>query len=398
MRNSTRNTTLGLLSAAMLLLVGIWLGGHPASLPGFLRSALTQTPRYGALAQALEDIRTNYYRPLSATSLSDSSISGAISSLHDPYADYETPVQYHAFTHPPAQQFSGIGVDVSTVASGLRIDAVLRGSPAMRAGLLAGDVIVAVGDTRLAGKSSATATGLIRGAAGTAVTLRIARSGRSRTVIVRRAVIATPLVTASLRRVGGVRIGVIELPTFDVAGIHADVANRLTVLLAEGAKGIVLDLRDNGGGLVSEARLVASLFIAHGVIVTTRGRTQPTNVISATGQPIAPRTPMVVLVNGKTASAAEIVTGALQDHRRAVVVGTNTYGKGVYQEILPLSNGGAIAFTVGEYFLPNGRNLGAGGVRRGRGLQPDVRVSAAPTATSDPALAAGLRILAAKLR
>ncbi len=138
------------------------------------------------------------------------------------------------------------------------------------------------------------------------------------------------------------------------------------------------------------------MFIAHGVIVTTRGRTQPTQTIDATGHPIAPTIPMAVLVNADTASAAEIVSGALQDHHRAVIVGTRTYGKGVFQEIRPLSNGGALDITVGQYFLPNGKNLGAGGLRRGAGITPDVIVSAGPTPKADPQLNAALRILAAK--
>jgi len=140
------------------------------------------------------------------------------------------------------------------------------------------------------------------------------------------------------------------------------------------------------------------MFIAHGVIVTTRGRAEPTDTLDATGHPIDPSLPMAVLVNGDTASAAEIVTGALQDHHRAVVVGTHTYGKGVFQEIRPLSNGGAIDITVGEYFLPNGHNLGAGGLKRGAGITPNVIVTAQPTATSDPQLQAALRLLAAKAR
>ncbi len=123
----------------------------------------------------------------------------------------------------------------------------------------------------------------------------------------------------------------------------------------------MLDLRDNRGGLVSEAQLVVSMFVAHGVIVPAR-RSQPTQTIGATGSPIAPAIPLAVLVNQDTASTAEIVTGALQDHHRAVVVGTRTYGKGVFQELRPLSNGGALDITVGQYYLPNGENLGGGGL------------------------------------
>src|SRR5262249_56677025 len=131
----------------------------------------------------------------------------------------------------------------------------------------------------------------------------------------------------------------------------------------------------NGGGLVEEARLTASVFVRKGEkIVTTRGRSQPTEVITAGGGAIAGSLPLVVLVDHHTASASEIVAAALQDHRRATIVGTHTFGKGVFQEEEPLSNGGALDITVGEYFTPDGRNLGGGGVKQGAGITPEVRV------------------------
>jgi carboxyl-terminal processing protease len=167
--------------------------------------------------------------------------------------------------------------------------------------------------------------------------------------------------------------------------------------LHEGARGIVLDLRANGGGLVEEARLVASVFIAKGTIVSTRGRTQPSETILATGHPIAPSIPVVVLVDHNTASASEIVAAALQDHHRATVLGTHTFGKGVFQEEEPLSNGGALDITVGEYFTPNGRNLGGGGVKQGAGIAPEVPLSAGVVDTPR-GLTAALNTLATKIK
>jgi carboxyl-terminal processing protease len=158
----------------------------------------------------------------------------------------------------------------------------------------------------------------------------------------------------------------------------------------------VLDLRDNGGGLVEEAQLIASLFIEHGTIVTMRGRTQPTQTLSAVGDALKPYVPMVVLVDRNTASAAEIVTAALQDHHRATIVGTHTFGKGVFQEEMPLSNGGALDITVGEYFTPNGRNLGGGGIKEGAGVTPEVTV--AHGIDSEHGLEVALKTLAAKVK
>ncbi len=181
------------------------------------------------------------------------------------------------------------------------------------------------------------------------------------------------MVASTTKTVHGVKIGVVALATFS-PGAHGEVREAVEHELRMGAKGIVFDLRDNGGGLVQEAQLISSIFIPGGTIVTTRGRTQPTDTLLATGGAISTSIPVVVLVDGNTASASEIVTAALQDHRRATVVGVHTFGKGVFQEDEPLSNGGALDITVGEYFTPNGRNLGGGGVKQGAGVIPEVLV------------------------
>src|ERR671920_1296824 len=158
-----------------------------------------------------------------------------------------------------------------------------------------------------------------------------------------------------------------SLSTFS-SGAHGEVSEAVRRLRDDGAKAVVLDLRNNGGGLLNEAVLVSSLFIPEGKIVTTRGRARPERVFEATGSSIPGKIPVAVLVNGESASASEIVTGALQDRHRATVVGTRTFGKGVFQEVEPLANGGALDITVGEYFLPSGRNLGGGGVAKGDGI------------------------------
>ena len=169
-------------------------------------------------------------------------------------------------------------------------------------------------------------------------------------------------------------------------------------VLRQGAQALILDLRENGGGLLDEAVNVASIFVPDGTIVSTDGRSQPRQVYMAKRDAIASRIPMVVLVDKDTASAAEIVTGALKDRGRATVVGTHTYGKGVFQEIEPLANGGALDITVGEYFTPNGQNLGGGGVREGGGIQPDVYALDNPHAPGDDALTVAERVVAAKVR
>jgi carboxyl-terminal processing protease len=190
----------------------------------------------------------------------------------------------------------------------------------------------------------------------------------------------------------------VALATFATPGAHAQVYAAVRRRLKEGAKGIVLDLRHNGGGLVKEAQLVASAFLPEGKIVSLRGRGVAPETLNATGAPIAPKTPLVVLVDRDTASASEIVTGALQDHHRAKVVGTRTFGKGVFQEVIELDNGGALDITAGQYFTPSGRNLGGGGVKPGAGLKPDVKVKDNPKTTRDEGLDRALHVLAAEVR
>jgi carboxyl-terminal processing protease len=160
----------------------------------------------------------------------------------------------------------------------------------------------------------------------------------------------------------------------------------------------VFDLRANGGGFVDEAQLIASMFLHDGTIVTTRGRSVPTRTLKASGETLVPKAPVVVLVDHDTASASEIVTGALQDRGRATVVGVRTFGKGVFQQVLELSNGGALDITAGQYFTPKGRNLGGAGVKTGAGIAPDVRARDDRKTRRDEALDRALRVLAAKVK
>jgi carboxyl-terminal processing protease len=350
-----------------------------------------------AVDEAISRIASDYYRPISRRRLADASIAGAVASLGDRFSHYLTPREFQEFSQPP--RFTGIGVKVKSDRGGLLIARVFDSSPAARARLMAGDVIVAVNGRKLAGLSESTAAALIKGPPGTDVRLgvRERRAGRTRarTLLITRALITEPVVDSTMRSVQGIKLGVVALQAFS-PGAHGEVAEAVHGELRQGARGIVLDLRANGGGLVEEARLTASVFIARGSIVVTRGRSQPTQMLTAAGHAIAASIPVVVLVDGYTASAAEIVAAALQDHRRATVVGTHTFGKGVFQEEQPLSNGGALDITVGEYFTPNGRNLGGGGVKQGAGIAPEVRV--AHGVDTQHGLDVALRALAAKAK
>jgi carboxyl-terminal processing protease len=358
----------------VLLVAGLWLGGHPEHLPGFLRSAFVNDHQSAVVDEALSRIRRDYYRPVSASKLNDGSISGAVAGLKDRFSHYLTPHEFREFNSPP--HFAGIGVIVDPLKRGLLIGRVFDSSPASRAGLKPGELIVGVNGHSIAGMNPERATALIKGAPGTDVELEI-ESGKAphqkRKVKITRATVSEPVVASTTRTVKGKKLGIVALATFS-PGAHAEVREAVEHLRKEGVDGIVFDLRGNGGCLVSEAQLIASIFIPKGSIVSTRGRNQPSETLEAVGGAIPTSIPMVVLVDKNTASAAEIVTAALQDHQRATVVGTHTFGKGVFQEEEPLSNGGALDITVGEYFTPNGRNLGGGGVKQGAGITPEVKV------------------------
>lgn len=358
----------------VLLILGIWLGGHPSKLPGFARDLFVANHETQVVNEAIERVSHDYYRPVSKGSLAGSSIGGMISSLHDPYSTYLSPKEFKGFDQPAS--FAGIGVSVDPRPAGLEVARVFDSTPAQRAGLKVGDLIVAVNGRSLNKLPSNTAVALIKGPPGTDVrlTVKAPRAPRAtRAVTVTRATISEPVVASAMRTVHGVKLGWAYLATFS-EGSHGELYDAVQGLLKQGVQGLVFDLRANGGGLVSEARLVASIFIPSGTIVTTRGRTQPTIVLTAAGGAIPTHIPVVVLVDHDTASASEIVTAALQDHHRATVVGTHSYGKGVFQELEPLSGGGAIKITVGEYYTPSGRNLGGSGVKEGAGVTPEVTV------------------------
>ena len=390
--------TVAVLSSLLVLVVGIWLGGHPRYLPGPVADVFVGKNDRRVVLEGLDTIHDKYYRKVSRGELSNAALKGAVSDLDDRFSAYFSQKEFARFNKAINNQFSGIGTVVGGVKDGLRFAMVYPGSPAEKAGIRAGDVITRANGRVLAGLSEGAATALIKGPEGTKVTLRLRRGSRAFVKRVTRATISVPVVESKIANAGGKRAAYIKLTTFGPDTAHVEVAAAIRKQRARGAKGIVLDLRGNGGGLVSEAQRIASMFLDGGPIVTTRGRSVQTRTLSATGKQLAGKLPTVVLVDGGTASASEIVAGALQDRKRAPLVGVRTFGKGVFQEIMPLSGGGALDITVGQYFLPSGRNLGGTGVGRGSGLKPDVRALDDPdTQKTDEALVRALAVLAKKL-
>ena len=370
----------------LLLVGGIWLGGHPETLPGPVRDTLVADTQGRVYEEAIDTLARDYYREVDRDRLLNTSLEEAVRSLDDRFSHYFAPRDFDDFQEATEGRFEGVGMTVEAVDRGLRVLSVYDGSPAKRGGLRPGDLITHVDGRSIAGAGAEASTTRIKGPAGSEVRLTVRTDGRRRELTLERAEVEIPVVEGKLVK----GIAHVRLAGF-TSGAGDEVSGAVERLLAKDADGVVLDLRDNGGGLLNEAVAVASVFIPDGRIVSTRGRSRPERVYEATGGAIDPDIPVVVLVNGRSASASEIVAGALQDRDRAEIVGTRTFGKGVFQEIEPLPNGGALDITVGEYFLPSGRNLGGGGPARGSGLAPDVRAEDDPKTPPDEGLAAAVR-------
>ncbi|HTU85145.1 MAG TPA: S41 family peptidase [Solirubrobacteraceae bacterium] len=386
----------GTLAAIAMLFAGIWLGGHPNDLPSPLRTSILESRRAQIVTQqALNILTRRYYRPLDRSKLVNLALSGMVAGLEDPYSHYIDPSSYAASMNESETHMMGIGINVMHEAQGLRIVNVVENSPAAHADLMRGDLIVKVGSVSLADRDDEFGLDLLRGPVGTTVTLTLRRGQTEHVVSLVREEFVVPVATSRILTYHGVRIGYLRLTGFS-EGSGEELRGEVRAALHIGAKGLILDLRGNGGGLIDQAINVASIFLAHGTIMSAVERDQR-RTYSALDDAIAADTPLVLLVNHGTASSAEIVTAALQDHDRAEVVGTATYGKGVFQQTQRLVNGGALDITIGQFFTPNGRNLGEG-VHQGAGVTPNVYVPENTPAQDDEALAVAERTVAAQVR
>jgi carboxyl-terminal processing protease len=387
-----RTAIIALACALAALAGGLYLGGHPGSLPNWARKAFVANDN-AVRDQVIDSIRDGFYKKVNRKELEQASLKGIVDALHDPFSHYLTPAEARILRQQLEGAFEGVGMAVQDDKRGLHVVKVFDNSPAKAVGIHADDVIVAVNGHSIAGVPSTVATGRIKGPAGTFVTLSVSTPGvpKPRVIRLRRARVKVPLAAGRLIRHLGKPLAYVRLASFD-SGAHGAVEEQLAPLLKRGARGLVLDLRGNPGGLLTEGVLTASLFIEKGPVITTDGRTQPRHVFNAEGNAIAPTLPMVVLVDHGSASSAEIVTGALRDRGRATVVGQKTFGKGVFQNVEPLQNGGILDLTVGSFYLPDGTNLA------NKGIVPMVPARDLPKTKRDEALPIALDVLAAKVR
>ena len=390
--NSVRSAIVAFLCAVFALFVGIWLGGHPENLPGVLQDALVDEDR-ALRAEVIDTIEDNFYKKVDEEKLDDASLKGIVDSLEDPFSHYLTPEEATQFNESVSGEFEGVGMNVEEDRRGLRVIRVFEKSPAEKAGILRGDLILSVNGRSIAGVNSDVATSRIKGEAGTTVELSVMTPGEPepRELKVERERIEVPVASGRIVERDGEKIGVVELASFS-SGAHGILRRELNELLKKGAEGLVLDLRGNGGGLLTEAQLVSSIFIEDGEIVSTRGRSRPERTLEAEGDAIEEDIPVVGLEDGGSASASEIVTGALRDRGRGTVVGTRTFGKGLVQEVKPLSNGGVLDITVANYYLPGGKTISKAGIK------PQVRAEDDPETERDEALPTALDTLLEQVR
>ena len=378
-----------------VLLFGVYAGAHYyrispliSLLPDGIRQTFFPGDDLVQLQREVENIiDENYYQPVDRAEMENGAMKGLVESLADPYSEYFSPEAYSLFRFHTNGTYVGIGVVFETKDSELRVVSTLPGSPAETAGIREGDIITAVDGQSLEGMSSEEATALIKGEKGTTVLIGVRRgAGEEFEFNIERRELELPVVTDEVLEAGGRRIGYISLVQFSQDS-GAKVAGALDKLSAEGVEGVILDLRNNGGGLLDESVDVASVFIENGVIVSTVGRDGESSEYEARGD-ANEKIPLVVLVNGNSASASEIAAGAVKDDERGVLIGEKTFGKGVVQQIVELSNGGAIKYTSAVYYTPDGTNINE------VGIEPDIFVVDDPATEADEQLDRALAFFA----
>ncbi|MEM6867115.1 MAG: S41 family peptidase [Cyanobacteria bacterium P01_F01_bin.3] len=288
--------------------------------------------------------------------------------LEDPYTRFLNPAQYSALTEQTSGEVSGVGIRIQGQDDGLVISSILESSPAQKAGIVAGDKILIIDGRSTRNISIENATQLIRGESGTQLSLTLRRQdGSEETLILTREVVSVPTVSFELQRERGIAAGYIRLDEFS-AHAAEQMLTAIDTLTEQGAEAFVLDLRGNPGGLLQASIDISRMWLPRGSIVRTVDRDGHSDEITANRTAVTDL-PMAVLVNGQSASSSEIVTGALRDNDRAVVVGNPTFGKALVQSLHGLSDGSGLAVTVAHYYTPDGTDIST------RGITPDINVT-----------------------
>ena len=346
---------------------------------------IVEPPEHTAQGPVLIDevrsvLRRSFYLPVSDAALDMPSVGQILDSLGDPYTDYLTPGEFASLRKETSSTYEGVGLLVGQSDFGLIVTSALKG-PAREAGIRPGDTIVSIDGNSVHALPFDRAVSLFRGEEGTIVTLMIERPGEEEPLEARvaRRLIATPAVRVRVLNTEERNLGYIRLLSFPIdAG--EQVRDAVESLLEQGVEGIVLDLRGNPGGYLREAVEVASTFLNVGVICSTDGLHRHAETYTAAGGALAGDLPVVTLVDGQSASAAEIVAAAMRDNRRGTLVGTRTFGKASIQSVVPLQNGGGLQLTTATYLTPAGNRIA------GEGVHPHVEALDDPLTRRDEAL------------
>lgn len=320
------------------------------------------------ITQAYQVIRNEYIEEVDSSRLIEAAIKGMLNSLDDPNSRWLSPEDYQQINVERKGEFGGVGMKVGIRDNRITIIAPLEGTPASKAGLQPGDIIIRIDGESTEDMGLDEAVSKIRGEVGTKVRITVQREGSSEPLefTITRSLIQLPNLK---KKILEERIGYIRILGFTDESTAEDLQDALVSIQEENIDCLILDLRNNPGGLLSQAIEVTDEFLSSGVIVSTKGRDPSQNQIySAQPGGKCLRTPLVVLINKGSASASEIVAGAIKDHKRGIVAGTPSFGKGTVQSVIPLENGGAIALTTAKYYTPAGVSI------EGKGIEPNFRI------------------------
>ena len=318
--------------------------------------------------EVLEKINKEYVDEVNQSESMDSAINGLLQSL-DPYSSYMSPKIFDEMQTETSGEFGGLGIEVSMEAGVVKVISPIDDTPASRAGLKAGDYIVKINDVQVQGKSLSEAVDLMRGPVGSGIELTVRRRGEKKalTFNIIREVIQVQSVKSEIIDES---IGYIRLTSFNDNSSDQIEKQIKKLKKNKNLNSFILDLRNNPGGLLSQAIKISDFFLENGEIVSTKSRKKSENrKWFAKKGDITDGKTLLVLINYGSASASEIVAGALKDHKRAIIIGENSFGKGSVQSIIPLKNRGAIRLTVAKYYLPSGKSISEVGVR------PDIEVN-----------------------
>jgi len=319
-------------------------------------------------SEVLETIQDEYVDEIDQADVMDSAIDGILQSL-DPYSSYMNPELFKEMKTETSGKFGGLGIEVSMESGVVKVISPIDDTPAAKAGIKSGDYIVKINDDQVQGKTLMEAVNLMRGPVGTSIELTVRRKGEKKAInfeIIREIIEIKSVVSKVIEK----KVGYLRLRAFN-DNSDDQLKKQISKLEKQNKlTGYILDLRNNPGGLLSQAVKISDFFLHDGEIVSTRGRKSRENrkFFAKKGDKIDGK-PLIVLINNGSASASEIVAGALQDQKRAILLGETTYGKGSVQSIIPLRNNGAIRLTISKYYLPSGKSISEVGV------SPDIQIS-----------------------